>query len=424
MKNIKHKYLKVFLIFLWVILGISITFSLIIYLTINPKIKKATEEANLFLENFPKTSTNETANNLDLMLLDFGLLPVNHSLQTEIKQDKELENINHQLTSFLEKTLESSEINPQPVPENLQNFLVQNQDQIREIRDYILTSDLPTWTYKLEEIFNNPIHYQIPQLSGILILQKIFLTQILANQDNLAEINKTLEASFKLNQATQYQPDLIGQLVSINVGQYQAGVLRQLEKIDPQWLDKIKQYDYNYRQGILDALYLEALRIGSPFQVESSDNNLIFDWLGKPYLQFIIIDTGKRMTEAFNQLENQNVCNFDLKQVEEKLKQAPKWNIFSDMLPNFSNQWRKGDGVLLDFELTQQILELKDLKQETGQYPDSLPNPKSEVCPTQQWQYQKDNNKITVNFSQELDWKIPQDGDNILIIPLRFYLND
>jgi hypothetical protein len=424
MKKIKNKWLKALAIVILAIMGTSLIFPLIISLALNQKIQKVTQETNNFFQKFPQNETNDTAKNLDIMLISLGLLPVtNQNLRSEDRLQPEIENLINPITSFLETSLESVKINPQPLPEKLQNFLNQNQDQIREIRDYILASDQPTWNYPLTETFTDPINYQTPQLSGIFTLQKIFILDILANQDNPEEINKTLEASLKLNQATQKQPGLVSQIVSIIVGQYQAGIFRQVENLNSQWQEKLAQYSYNYQQGILDALYIEAISIGSPFLLESSSNNLIFDWFGKPYLQLLSLDTGVRMKQAFNKLENQNICQFDIEQVNQELQQSGWWNLLGIPLPNFGNQWLKGGGVMLDWELTGKVLEIRAIKEKTGQYPDRLSSLDSQVCPNQQWTYQKEDDQVTLNFSQKLDWKIPETEDNTLILPLTFVQN-
>ncbi len=411
------------------LIGLSGIILLGSHVIINQKNQEFVNKSSEFLSQFPVNKSNQSSDDLDLLLVKVGLKPVNiNPQQYEQKSTPEIENLLTSINSFLQTILRQKTNKYQPITKDLQQFLDKNQIPIIEIQDYILISEKPTWNYNLQEMFNNPLNYQLPHLVGILNLQKIFMLKILSDyhQGNMPEVNQTLEVSLKINQSIQSQPDLISQLVSLIVTEYQLGILRQIKDLAPQWETKLINYSYNYQEGILNAIKIESLMIGSPFYLGEESSNIIFNLFEKPYWQIMAQDTAQRMKNSFTELQNQDICSANLTELETQLQDFPWWNIHADIAtPNFSKQWLRGGTVMLDLELTQKILQTEVIKQKTGQYPDSLPNLNSQICPEQKWQYQKTNNQVTLNFSQELPWQNQEENQgNIMILPLTFTFNN
>jgi hypothetical protein len=410
------------------LLGLSGIILLASYLIINHKNDEFIHEANTFLDQFPTTKSNQSSRKLDILITNIGLKPVNiDSIEKEQNRTPELDKTLTSLNAFLKIKLTETTQNNVPIPQDLQDFLTKNRISIIEIRDYLLNAEKPTWEYDVDQMFRNPLNYQFPQFVEIVNLQKILMLQILSDysQGNIQEIDQTLEVSFKLNQSIQGQSYLISQLVSLMVAQYQAGVLRQIKDLAPQWETKLINYAYDYQEGILNAIKIESLIIGSPFILEGESGNIIFNLVEKPYFKLASKDTGNRMKKAFSTLENQDICSANIKELETKLGEFSWWNIYGDIaVPNFTNQWLRGGLVMLDLELTHQILQLETIKQKTSQYPDSLSGLNSQVCPQETWEYQLNNNQVMLKFSQDFLSKFPgENRGNTFTLPLTFMFN-
>jgi hypothetical protein len=411
------------------LIGLSGLIFLVSSLLINHKNQNFINEINAFSDQFTSTKSNESSRNLDILITKIGLGKVNiDTTKEEQNKTPELDNILTSLNSFLRTKLTEKTYNYDSIPQDLQKFLGKNKTQIIEIRDYLLISEKPTWEYNVEEMFRNPLNYPLPHLVEIVNLQKILMLQILSDysQGNTQEIDKTLEVSFKLNQSLQNQPYLISQLVSVIIAQYQAGILRQIKDLAPQWETKLVNYSYDYQEGILNALNIESLIIGSPFIFEGESGNAMFNLFKNSYWKLVSKDTAYRMKKAFSALETQDICSADINQLETELQKFSWWNIYGDIAtPNFSDQWLRGGSVMLDLELTHKILQAEIIKQKTSEYPHTLANLNSQVCPNQKWEYDKIDNQVTINFSQELPWKkLGENQGNTFTLPVNFTLKN
>jgi hypothetical protein len=420
------KLLKTVVIILLSLTGLSLISLWGANLLIEKKNEEFIKEADSFFSQFPAHQTNKSARNLDKLLRNLDLKPIGEDKQITLENPNRIfsNNLQEDLTKFLNSQLGETSQNIQPIPENLNLFLQQNKPKIKEVKDYILTSEHPTWSPSLTEMFGDPIGYYLPEFQGIINLQKIFILEILANQENTQEINQTLEASFKLNQAVQNHPYLITQFLSLTITKYQLGLLRQINNLAPQWETQINNYYYDYQQGILNSLIIESFIIGSPNIWEGKYASLDFKFFNQPYFQLMSRDSSQRMKKEIDKLENQIICNFNKTEFEKQLETSPWWNITGDIaIPSFSSQWIKGGNAMLDLELTQHILQAQSIKQKTGKYPQTLPNLNSKVCPDQTWQYEIKNNEIILSFSQQLPEETRnQNQENTLNLPINFIL--
>ena len=243
-------------------------------------------------------------------------------------------------------------------------------------------------------------------------------------QGNKEEVNKTLEASFQLNKFIQSQPYLIAQLVALINTQDQIRLLRQTLPLTVYWRENLNNYYYDYSQGILNALKIEAYFIGSPFIFsENLSNKPIAKFIQKPYFQFMSQDLGNRLLKRFSNLENKSICPLDIASGESLSDNIPWWNYLGQIAtPNFGEQWLRANLLMLDWELTKNILEVEDIRQKEGNFPNNLNSLNSTVCEGKNWDYRLANNQAFLNFEQNY----PEDSlilnSNTVFLPLNFTL--
>jgi len=131
-------------------------------------------------------------------------------------------------------------------------------------------------------------------------------------------------------------------------------LLRQTLPLTVYWRENLNNYYYDYSQGILNALKIEAYFIGSPFIFsENLSNKPIAKFIQKPYFQFMSQDLGNRLLKRFSNLENKSICPLDIATGESLSDNIPWWNYLGQIAtPNFGEQWLRANLLMLDWELT------------------------------------------------------------------------
>ncbi|MBE9223699.1 hypothetical protein IQ215_13425 [Cyanobacterium stanieri LEGE 03274] len=393
-------------------------------LRVNSTQQEYLNQAEDFFKELPANQDNNNNEQLDQYLVSLGLGKISN--QEDYSSQEETEQTLAIISNYLEKQLPVKTNAIESIPEEIKIFLQKHNEEINNIINYILQIDSLSWQYDLEEILQDPINYQIPNFGNAISLQKIFMVYILSEslQGNQGEINRILEASFKLNQFVQSQPYLIPQLVSLITTQHQMRILRQIAPLTYSWSEKLDNYHYDYSQGILNALKIEAFLIGSPFMVgEISSYNPIFNFIQKPYTQIMAQDISYRMLKTFSFLEDKNICSVDMNATELAFDNIPWWNVLGEIAtPNFSDSWLRGNWVMLDEELTKNVLKAESIRQIEGNLPQTLANLNSELCSGQSWDYSMSDQEVFLNFQHHYLGNVVMEEGNTIFLPLNFTL--
>ncbi len=404
---------------------------LLSYKLVNHKHKHQTdqyiEKINQLSTQFPPSQSNKYSQKLDLLLVDLGLKPVNNNnLKVDQAKEEEFNKIRSSLTDFILSQSLKNTIQSQTIPTDLQKYLNENQEEIAQIKDFILTSQTITWNFDVND-FNktNPLNIVLPNFVGLMDLQRIFLLQILAdNQKGDTEtINTTLESSLKLNQAIQRYPYLISQLVSRTVSSLQDGIIRQVDYLSPQSQVILDNYDYNFSENMIKAFNLELLLVSSPllFEEVQEQNKLIkpFQKIAYKFIQINNKNGIRNLEKSLVKLQKSNICTFNMSDFQEVKKNKfwsnlPQFLLTNDMLVKY---WAMAGNTMLDRELTKQIIKAKLSYAQRGKYSDSLSNLNSQACSPQQWQYQQENNQLIISLTE-------QEGINSQRKELQLYTKD
>lgn len=371
---------------------------------------KYVEKVDRLVAEFPASQASQSSQELDQLIVELGLKPINHNSPITLAKTKE-ENFNqlrNSLNQFLLEQSQKNNIQSEAIPENLQTYLIENQTLIEQIRQLILDSEKITWYFDITDAYKmSPNNIVIPNYLGTMDLQRIFQLQILADnqQGNQESINQTLEASLKLNQAIQQHPYLISQMVSRMVSHLQDGVIRQIDYLSPQSQALLNQYNYNFAENMTKAFQLEIIMMSSPLLYQDMNSQSTF----KPWQvitnKLIQINHQKaigQMKTALAEIENYNICSLDINEFTEQKVESPWFNHSNDFW--FSHEqlvkyWAMAGNAMLDRELTKNIVATKLAYAQTGEYPENLSHPNSETCPQNTWQYQPENQGVTISFS-------------------------
>lgn len=401
------------------------------------KVDQALEE---FAQQFPKTEPNNSAFKLAELgaglgstgLSSFNFLPTyNLYLPKSDAETKALEAIQEELGNYINSQIDKPNDEIDAPPESLSRYLASHVTQLDAVRTHVLNSDLPQGQpidFRLLGVntalpsFLNQANFQ--RILSLDMLEKIRLGQA---QDAL----KTLEVSWKLNQALQKSPTLIAQLVVIIVAKPQAVIMRKMQEVPVEWQDRIERFNkYDFPQAVSTSFEGESFVLSrfarrSPsiqlFKVydmnadgsladNSSRLSKILVWfldpLLQPYIRLIAVDDYERLKQVALQSPQQDLCSGNLGLLSQQPGVAPAWwNVFSDI--QFLNQWTKVGKTILLMELTQKVLQVKEVGARQGNLPQQVPGIESSVCQDAKWVYQvspEGTASISFSIDRELEW--------------------
>ena len=397
-----------------------------------------------------QTDYNETAIALKTLSAQLGFNVYSWSEDTKSKFARDIgkiaiepgdrkswEAIEPKLKEYLNAqiTKPSSEID-RPPPE-LQQYLKVNAKTIAQIREVVSRQGAPVWKMNLDPVLEGDFTFRLPSYLGIAQLQKVLALDILEKQRNgqTEAARSMLETTWQINTSLEDSPLLIGQLVNLINGRYIAGTMRKLGNLPIEWQQRLVDRDYS--QSVVTSIqgeyfgYFNIIRRTPPKEIFTTVE--LFEYnptpainptpaktlqkhaatlaavslspITKLWLRFSAIDGYQVNKKAIEQYQAQpmNVCASDAFEFKER---PAFWNVVGQItFPSSFNQPAKGQKFMLDSELTQKVLQANALAAKTGQWPGTLPNLESSVCPGYTWVYQvaKDGT-MSLSLSQEPKW--------------------
>jgi len=394
------------------------------------KIKEINQKKADFLKNYPKVENNSTAIKFqELVAQKFGTL-IRATKEDKGKifpsptAQKSWNEIQAPLRTYINTLIQTPTNEVTKIPSNLHNYLKDNADNLAELRRLILNSEPIRWSVDLTWIDQGDMTIPLPSYLGLVNLQNILLLDILEKSrlGQTKEMLESLEVSFKINESLSNDPTIIGQLVSLIIAKNQAGFLRKLDKVPSEWQQRLLQHDY--RQSILPTLYGESylgfaflIKTKSPhfYQELFEDDLAVFNtsvksvgfeqWsesLRQNYLILFAINNIESQHKIYQQLPQENVCTFNQ---DAFLKQLGIQKDL-DWVASWMSQWVKGGRGMLNLELTQKVLEVKEIAAKNGSFPPSLKPMYSSICPGVKWVYEvsPDGQTMSINLSPQFPW--------------------
>jgi hypothetical protein len=317
-------------------------------------------------------------------------------------------------------------------PESLRRYLASQSANLAAIRTHVLNSEMPRWSLDVNQ-WN--FSYPLPSFLGMVNLQKIFALDML-EKNRLGETKEaldTLEVAWKLNQSAREYPSIIGSLVSIIVDNYIVGVIRKIKQVPTAWQGRITHLvKQDYPQSFLTSLegdFLTTARSLSTYPLWKWTNNAqpppfakVLDALQRPYRRFSAVDYWRKGTRGLHELPKQDFCDFDSETFKHNHQlSAAWWNILGqDSISSLWNQWPKLWRKSIEWELTQKVLQVKEIAAKQGSWPQQVPGIEVSVCGDRKWIYQvSPDGTMSLTYSKQPSWW-PKQKQGTLILPVTY----
>jgi hypothetical protein len=413
-----------------------------------------------FAQRFPKTERNDSALKLVALIAKLGIntgggsfLPVDRYMGSVADfrpsegDRKAFEEIRQELKQYLDAEMAKPNDTLAPPSEKLQRYLASKQTALAEIRQHVLTNEVPHWGTDITNIVEGDATIGLPSYLWQVNFQQVLALDILEKyrKGQTEAAAEMLEVSWKLNQSLTESPVLIAQLVAVIVTRYQAGVMRKIDRLPAEWQQRLLERDY--RESLLTSLdgeYLarfkflqhfiwkyswssiqEGIGISSVLGIFTETNDTltlqekILDWTLshvlvwfkpaiKPWIRLSAIDSyqvyQRSLATSRQQVASRqhNVCASDSVTVDD----FAWWNYIGWAFTSWPGQSSKAAKSMLDLELTQKILQVKALAAKAGKWPPSVPDMKSSICPGAKWVYRlAPDGTMSISFSEKPKWQ-------------------
>jgi len=402
---------------------------------------KIREEMAEWANKFPKTEPNDSALKLRILLAKLGISSVSSTLYLidaytlthpdfipSETEGKAFQDIQKELWEYLDEQLAKPNDEIDAPPEKLQQYLESQAAVIEEIINHVRDNEVPRWETDITYIMDGNFYYGSPNYSYLAFIQRIIALDMIEKkrQGQTQAALEMLEVSWKINQSLRDRPDITGQKFALQAGIYPTGVMRKFDNLPVEWQQRLNEHDH--RKSLLTSLEGEFIREYYYLQITIDkfygivdldifflEKNLtaVLVQIFKPYIRFLLIDNAKVLMRAIRggttKLYQQNVCSYDSVEINEDMAW---WNI-SGLNISFINQERQAAQYMLDLELNQKILHVKALAAKKGQWPKSVPNMESLICPGLKWVYQvSPDGKMSISLSEQPEWLLERVKDN------------
>ncbi|MBZ5514884.1 MAG: hypothetical protein LAN62_08575, partial [Acidobacteriia bacterium] len=307
-------------------------------------------------------------------------------------EQAQLREMHTELNRFVRAQLERPTLQLDPPPAKVSEYLAAHESGLAAMRAQVLGHEPPRWEMDLSRTVNAPI----PNVNGELGLHHILACDTLnkARQGSYAEALEDLEASWRIGSSVRERPEPLSQLMALQTATLQAGLLRRMRAAPPMWQQRLREH--NYRKSFLVSFEADAWVISEyarqegrpPFGgVVGGIPRVLF----KPYFRLACSNYSDRMSRAAAELSQRDVCPFDSAGFEQRFGgPLPKWTLLSQLeMWSISQAWSRVRRLLMDLELTEKILRVRQLQTESKQktWPREIPGIETSICSEAHWVY-------------------------------------
>ncbi|MGC1306723.1 MAG: hypothetical protein WA885_05800 [Phormidesmis sp.] len=398
--------------------------------------------AATFFAQFPTYQRNLSAQQFDVLGAYLGFFPnsvYGTSIQVDTEAHQAYQAIEPDLKAFLQNQVTKTSGSFDAPPPLLRDYLMRYGDRIASAQAYLLANPIPRWD--MDAVQMSDPDYAFASFANVRSMQNLLLTSAIAQAQqgqNSAAI-AALEASWRLNQSMLQRPDLLSQLTASIVSEQQAGLLRHLSQVPERWQSRLiqqaqtqsvlsgRQFDTWLQYKISQQAFAATIyRSQADSGLSEKLMSVLAYWFSpSSYLQLAAIDTTQTAQRALQDLSLLTVCSSTQHEAEGVLMQSKtaRWNEATALVPAVTAlRWKVAGDRALTLELTQKVLQAKQIFQAQGQWPDTLPEIASQACPGEYWVYEhSDTNGITLSFSLDLAEAVSLSGLTPLRpVPLRY----
>lgn len=408
--------------------------------------------AQEFLQSYANTTTNDSAQKLSVLASGLGIYGITGT-EADTNPDpaaaETFRSVEKVLKEYISTQGQKTKGPLDPIPETLQTYLEQNESTLTTIQAHLRTSPLPVWNLDIEQLAD--FSFGVPSFVGLTQLHHLLSIKAISDyqQNQPSEMSAAIEANLVLHKALSQRPELISYLVSLIVTNQSAGVMRHLESVDPALSSQLLSTDqqqlgakrlsfegwimYQSMQKLIQQPSDQSSNQSEEFGLEDFSGGLalvnVFPF-HKTYLTLSSVNTANITNQAYRQLPEFTVCSAAIEDIEAQIDlNAPWWNLLGQIsMPALTRQWQKGGQTMLAAELTHHVTTAKALAKEQGQWPETLSNLMSEICPEAQWVYEvSPDGEMSLSFSHDLAWLKTEENsntNNTWILPLSYQQTD
>jgi hypothetical protein len=362
------------------------------------------------LAAFPKVEDNETAGRL-VELAHFVEIDMARPKagQQPLRESNTEKAFRQAVGDYEIAELQRPDGNVGPPPETVRIFLEAHVHDFDAIVALLLAG-APAWKSDLSLGPEAPI----PNLLGQIRLQRLLVARALsqAHLDEEAQAERTLCASWTLNESLRDRPDVISQLIAVAVTRLEVGLLRKIPANPTEWRARLVEHDY--RVSMLKAMEVESVSRFSSLPFGSST------WDRASRADFLDLNRSLLVALRDSRVSDSPIGPNQLMVEAEKRPLSGGQVLATIAFPNLGNAIRRVDHLILDTELTDRVLEARLLKARLGHWPEDIPGVEASRMTGAHWTYAVSANaRMTLSFSREPHWEDPKG----LTLPLRFESN-
>jgi hypothetical protein len=332
----------------------------------------------------PTHDDNATVGRLAALAPDAG---VNFKGQVEWTESEQA--ISNYVTAESRKT--GGPVGPPPDP--VRAYLDAHERGLGAVVDLLTLSDPPAW--KTDQWKSAPL-FAVKALSNVLAAEALAQS----SRGHNADAERALLASWQLNASARDDPGLVGQMIAMQIAVIQASLARRLPIGPSAWRARLGEHDY--RASVLQALVIDASRrMSGPSQMARAAHADYLD-----------------LTRAFLvRLRDQPVTTQPTyAEFSEADAMRDGWSagtIVAEIArPGLDRAWISADLVMLQLELTDRVLQARQLKAQLGRWPATIPNGETSRIAGVHWVYRLGSDgQMSIAVSPTLQWVGP---------PLRF----
>ena len=398
--------------------------------------------AAVFLAQFSQQPQNAAAKRFDRLAADLGFVPnsANGLLRVNITAEQDYREVEGLLDEFLQ--LQAASLLPATVsmPAELTQYLNDYNVPLAAIQTELLEREAPLWEVDFERM--SETRYSMPGFLNALNVQKLLLLSVVVHyrSGQIAQMERALEASWRLNQAIATRSDLVSQLLVSLTTEKQAGILRHIDAMPAEFYETWQvrfgeasqrgtaalanglQFDawlqYTTLQGSLSRMTGGASKKSPSIDASVDLVSTLSYWFSPAYyFSLSNVDTNAASQRALERLSRLDLCEVTRSEVLRQLdlEKTAVWNKTVVPSETLARRWKDAGDRALAIELTQKVLLVKQLAQ-SDQWTEAMPDLRSEVCPGKSWVYEVDDDgTASLSFSIQMDSKA--------LVPLTYHFD-
>ena len=279
-------------------------------------------------------------------------------------------------SEYLTGELERPDADLSPPPAAVAEFLRTHHQDLEAIEGELAAWSPPVWDFDVSRVH---ARRPLPDLYGLIQLERVLMARALAESraGDASAARRTLDAAWNLNAGLRETPNAPCQIVAVATASRLVGVVRKID-VDPAvWRPRLTEHDY--KRSMLDAEVLfhwpNAGKYRRSDGIEWNSEPIPRRWwtrLRRPFSSVVWSQVIEKMRRAYVEIRDAPVAR--------EVPERPRANetaadiLFAISWPNLYSTFLRVDEFALDAELTDKILQARQLRAlNGGKWPAAIP---------------------------------------------------